>query len=199
MLGGIASGKSEVARAFAGEAGEVLDADRLAHEVLAEPEVREWIARRFGAACVGGGGIDRAALAERVFADPAARTELEARVHPVVRERLRQRLAAARARGVPRIALDVPLLLENAAAHGLDSECDALIFVDADARVREARALARRGWKPGELARREAAQLPLERKRARADFVVRNDGDLEHLRAQVASIVAALARRRAAH
>jgi dephospho-CoA kinase len=95
-------------------------------------------------------------LGAKVFAEPAARAELEAQVHPLVRTALRDGIEQARARGVPVVVLDVPLLLENEAAHHLTDACDALVFVDADAKVREERARARRG--PPSIARREALQ-----------------------------------------
>lgn len=193
VLGGIASGKSEVARLLAGPDGRVLDADRLAHEALEQPEVRAWLRQRFGPAVVPGERVDRAALAASVFSDVSARRELEAQVHPRVRAALRAGVETAREAGVPRVVLDVPLLLENEAEHGLAALCDALVFVDADAKVRDARAVARRGWASGELERREALQLPLATKRDRADFVIRNEGDLDELRAAVGRVLEALA------
>lgn len=196
MLGGIASGKSEVARAFAGTRGEVIEADRIAHEVLESPPLRSWIAARFGPELTAGQGVDRAALGARVFADPAARAELEARVHPQVRLAIESRIAAARARHASPIVLDIPLLLESDAAQHWTALCDALVFVDADAKVREARATARRGWPPGELARRESIQLPLDLKRARADVVIENDGDLDALSGRVAEALLTLEARR---
>lgn len=192
ILGGIASGKSEVARLLAGPDGVVLDADRIAHVVLESPPLRAWLAERFGPELVAGEQVDRAALGAKVFAEPAARAELEAQVHPLVRTALRDGIEQARARGVPVVVLDVPLLLENETAHHLTDACDALVFVDADAKVREERARARRGWAPFELARREALQLPLEAKRARADFVLANNGDLSELRAAVERVRATL-------
>lgn len=193
VLGGIASGKSEVARLLAGSDGRVLDADQLAHGVLEEPEVRRWLEQRFGPRVLAQGRVDRAALGAAVFSDPPARRALEAQVHPRVRAALLAGVEAARAAGVPRVVLDVPLLLENEAEHGLSAQCDALVFVDADAKVRDARAVARRGWASGELERREALQLPLATKRDRADFVIRNEGDLDELRAAVGRVLAALA------
>ena len=91
----------------------------------------------------------------------------------------------ARRSRVPRIVIDVPLLLEHDAEHGLAGLCDALIFVDTPDELREARAIATRGWKPGEVARREALQLPLAEKRARARRVIPNDGDPARLEAAV--------------
>jgi len=191
VLGGIASGKSAVARLLAGADGVVIDADRLAREVLDSAPVRAQVAQALGADLLQpDGALDRARLARRVFDDPAARRKLESLTHPRVRARVRGLLDEARARGVPRIVLDVPLLLENDGQHGLVAECDALVFVDADVRAREARAQASRGWAPGEVARREAAQMPLETKRERADHVLRNAGGLAELERDVARLLA---------
>lgn len=176
VLGGIASGKSRVAHELAGPDGVVLDADRLAREVLDSPEVRARIEAELGPGIVVAGRVDRAALAELVFRDPAARTRLEGWIHPRVRAMLRDGVAEARASGRRRIVLDVPLLLENDAEHGLAGMCDTLVFVDSDLATRDRRAVAHRGWQPGEVERREAAQLPLSEKRARADHVIDNRG-----------------------
>ena len=101
------------------------------------------------------------------------------------REVIHARLEAAIARGVPRIVLDVALLLEHEREHGLAAQCDDLVFVDSEAGARDARAVGVRGWRPGEVARREAAQLPLAEKRARADYVITNDAGLAELQQAV--------------
>lgn len=179
ILGGIASGKSAIARLLAGSDGVVIEADRIAHQQLEDPRVRAWLASNIGAAALGPAGVDRAVVAESIFRSNSLRSQLEALVHPAIRARLRDELERARAEGRPRIVLDVPLLLENDALHGLVRECDALVFIDSNARVRAERALRTRGWSEDELARREAAQLPLELKRSRAAVVIPNHGDWE--------------------
>ena len=190
VLGGIASGKSAVAKALAGAEGRILDADRLAHEALNSAEMREWLLESFGSEIVGEEGqVDRTALGARVFGDPDARKRLEDWIHPVVRARIGTGLEEARSQGVRRVILDVPLLLENDAQHGLTALCDFLVFVDSEPDVRDARAVARRGWKAGEVARREALQLPLHQKRARADFVVDNRKSLDEIATSVAHIL----------
>ena len=197
ILGGIASGKSAVAAALARDGGVAIDADAIAREVLASPALVERLRSAFGADVIGADGTpDRARLAARVFADPAARARLEGWTHPAVRARILADLAQARASGAPRIVLDVPLLLENDAQHGLASLCDVLVFVDADDAERDRRAVQNRGWEPGEVRRREAAQLPLAHKRERADFVIHNDGSPQQLDAAVRRILTELERRR---
>lgn len=182
VLGGIASGKSWVAQRLCGPEGVLIDADAIARAVLHSPEVRSELRQVFGPAIeTPAGELDREALAARVFSDRSAKERLESFTHPRIRARIRARLEEARAGRVPRIVLDVPLLLENEASHGLAEQCHELVFVDSDPAQREARAIATRGWKPGEVARREALQLPLEAKRARAKHCIANFGDLAAL------------------
>ena len=176
VLGGIASGKSAAAAELAGPTGRVASADRAAHEALQHPEVVARIVARHGRDVLDADGlVDRAALAARVFEDRDARKELEGGIHPRAREMLFAALEAAVRDGVPRLVLDVPLLVENAAQHGLLELCDTLVFVDAPIEERDRRAVRDRGWDPGEVARRERAQLPLDAKRERADFILPND------------------------
>ncbi|MBK8180008.1 MAG: dephospho-CoA kinase [Planctomycetes bacterium] len=186
VLGGIASGKSTAARLLAGDLGVVLDADEIVDRLYGEPEFQSRVAEAFGPGVLGAEGrVDRQKLAGAVFADPTARALLESWIHPAVRAELVARYQDARRRGVPRIVLDVPLLLENDHSHGLAGLCDALIFVDTPDSLRDQRAVRSRGWKSGEVARREALQMPLTEKRALAHHVLHNDGDPQHLAALV--------------
>ena len=198
VLGGVGSGKSTVARLLAGPDGRVLSADALAHEVLRSPEVAALVRERFGPEVLGADGLpDRGRLAERIFASEdaeAARRTLEGWIHPRVRARILEALDQARSARVPRVVLDVPLLLENEVQHGLVPLCEALVFVDADAEVREGRAREKRGWSAGEVARRESAQLPLAVKRDRAEYVVQNNGSLEELEQAVAAVIEEITR-----
>lgn len=194
VLGGISSGKSVAARLLAGPEGRVVDADAIAHEVLRSPEVVALVRERFGEDALDEAGLpDRDRLARRVFAREGgeeARRTLEGWIHPRVRARILEALGEARGAGVPRIVLDVPLLLENEARHGLVGECDVLVFVETGADERDRRARSTRGWAAGELARRESAQIPLDEKRRRADYVVHNNGSLEDLERAVGEVLA---------
>jgi dephospho-CoA kinase len=172
LVGGVAAGKSTVARIFADRGLRHVDADALARAVAAEPAVLAELAAAFGPEVTAGGQLDRAAMAQVVFADATARVRLEAILHPRIRARILAELATARAAGEP-VLLDVPLLLET----GLAEFCDEVVFVDVAAAERERRAAAR-GWPAGELQRREAAQLPVADKRARASHTLDNGGDL---------------------
>lgn len=189
IVGGIAAGKSAVAERFAAHGLDHVDADRVARAVSQRKDVLAEVAAAFGPAVVHGGALDRAAMAALVFRDPSARTRLEAILHPRIRQDLLAELAAAKAAGRSAL-LDVPLLFEN----GLSEHCDHVVFVDAPDAVRSTRA-ASRGWADGELARREAAQLPLADKRARADFAIDNGGDRATMAVQVASLLRQLAER----
>lgn len=187
LLGGIAAGKSAVAGLFAEAGFRHVDADALARRVVEEPDVREAILARFGSGVFSADGLlDRAALARAIFADARARADLEGITHPAIRARILAALAAAREAGVD-VVLDAPLLLEG----GLIEHCQASVFIASGAGTREARARAR-GWEDGELARREAAQASLAEKRARARWVIDNDGPLDATRAQVQAIIAEL-------
>lgn len=187
LLGGIASGKSLARRVLTAAGAAAVDADTLAHAVLAEPEVRRALIERHGPAILrtepAGGGppaLDRAALAAIVFANRDHLAHLESLVHPRVSRRLRQQVEAhLAATDLPAVVLDVPLLLEQGASVEL---CDLLLFVDAPFALRARRVAEHRGWTAAELERREKCQLELGEKQRRADVVFDNsasEADLE--------------------
>jgi dephospho-CoA kinase len=188
LTGGIATGKSWVLRRFSHHGIPTIDADTLAHAVLA-PGTRgaERILDRFGEGVrAAEGGIDRKALGALVFRDEAARRELEAIVHPAVYEGIAAWYAA-----LPPVAFavaDIPLLYET----GRDSAFDAVVVTacEPDEQVRRLR--ARDGLSAEEARQRISAQLPVEEKVRRADHVIRTDGTHEESDAQVDAVVAAL-------
>ena len=180
LTGGLGSGKSTVA-ALLGERGAVIiDADVVAREVVrAGTPGFAAIVARFGPGVVGPDGeLNRAGLARIVFADSNALDDLNAIVHPLVGSRSAELAAAAPPGAV--IVHDIPLLAEN----GLADRFDAVVVVQADREIRLAR-LAERGLTRAEAEARMAAQANDEQRRAIADEIVRNDGDLDSLARQI--------------
>jgi dephospho-CoA kinase len=180
LTGGLGSGKSTVAALFGEHGAVIIDADVVAREVVraGTPGFAAVVAR-FGPGVVGPDGeLDRAALARIVFADGAALDELNAIVHPLVGSRSAE-LAAAVPPGAV-VVHDIPLLAEN----GLADRFDTVVVVEADREIRLAR-LAERGLTRAEAEARMAAQATDEQRRAIADEIVRNDGDLDSLARQV--------------
>jgi len=202
VTGGVGSGKSTVARMFGDLGAVVLDADRIAHEVM-EPKKLAWrdIVRAFGTDVLNDDDtINRRWLAARVFRDPEARRELEAIVHPHVLKHIKQRLHRLRRRGravLPRrpgkkraphrkvkaVVLDVPLLVET----GSQKLVDALVVVTAPPDVQRRRLIAR-GMSEEDAAARIAAQWKLAIKEDLADYVVENGDGLDQTRRQVSTI-----------
>lgn len=190
LTGNIASGKSTVARLLAERGAEVIDADLLAREVV-EPgsAALARIVERWGPAMIAPDGtLDRAALRGRVFSERAELEALNAIVHPEV-ERLRDaRIADARARGVPTVVCDIPLLFER----HLVGQFDTIVLVDAPRPLRLERLVRDRGLREAEAMEMIAAQMPAELKRARSDHVVDNAGSLADLERRVDAVWEAL-------
>ena len=186
LLGGIASGKSAVARMLEAKGAGVLDADGAGHEVLGDPEVIRLARQRWGEGVVAGdGSIDRAAIAKIVFADgesaEAERRYLEQLTHPRIGARLQAQIADwVENGGVTAIVLDAPLLLEA----GWEDACERILYVDASPEIRRQRA-ADRGWTEEEFQAREQTQTKLDEKRKSADRVLDNSSTLADLQAQV--------------
>jgi dephospho-CoA kinase len=185
LTGGVASGKSTVAAAFAAHGLQVVDADRVARRVVARPETAARIRERFGDGVFdAAGSLLRERLAERVFSDAEARADLEAITHPEIRKEILAAIAAAEANGES-VVVDAPLLVEG----GLIDRCDTSVFVEADEAARRARAKAR-GWSDDELARREQNQAPLSVKKSRCAYTIRNNRSLEDIPRQVEQLLA---------
>jgi dephospho-CoA kinase len=183
LTGGVGGGKSAAAALLAGRGAVVIDADKVGHEVLDRPEVRDRLTARFGSGIVvDGSRIDRRALGRLVFADRSARADLEAIVHPLMGEEFNRTIAATRAnRSAPAVVLDAAILIET----GWDRACDLVVFVDSPRADRLARVERTRGWTPADFEAREAAQQSCASKRSRADYVLPNVGDLDALRVEV--------------
>jgi dephospho-CoA kinase len=180
LTGGIGSGKSTVSALLAARGAVVIDADRIAREVL-EPGTPGLAAvvEAFGSEVLTAGGcLDRPALAAVVFADPAARERLDGIVHPLVRARSAELASALPDDAV--VVHDVPLLVET----GQAGSYDIVLVVQADPAARIDR-LVRRGLTEDDARARIAVQATDEQRRAAADVVLVNDGTPEDLAAQV--------------
>ncbi|MBO0827995.1 MAG: dephospho-CoA kinase [Streptosporangiales bacterium] len=192
LTGGIGSGKSEVARRLAGHGAVVVDADVVAREVVAPgtPGLAD-VVRAFGAEVLApDGSLDRPRLGKLVFGDADARRRLEAIVHPLVRARRAEIVAAAPPDAV--VVEDVPLLVET----GLAGDYDVVVVVDAPDEVRLHR-LEARGTPRDDAERRIAAQASRADRLAAADVVVDNSGSLDRLHQQVDALWAELRARAA--
>ena len=183
LTGGIGSGKSTVAALLAARGAVVVDADQLARQAL-EPDGAAFgaVAARFGPDVMAAdGSIDRTRLAAVVFADPTARVDLEAIVHPCVRAGVAERVAAEAGTGHV-VVVEIPLLAESPAAR---AGLEAIIVVDCPEDVAVARLVAHRGMSEADARARVAAQASREDRRAIADFVLDNAGRRAKLDAEV--------------
>jgi dephospho-CoA kinase len=192
LTGGIATGKSYVLGQFRVRGVPCLDADDLAHGVTAAgTEATAAIAARFGLDVLApDGAVDRTKLGPIVFADPAARRDLEAIVHPAVYRAISAGLRAFELIGHDRFALvDVPLLYETGAEKNFDR-----VIVTACLPATQLARLRERGMSDEAARQRIAAQWPTDEKVARADFVVTTDGSFEETDAQIDAIYRKLQR-----
>ena len=187
LTGGIASGKSLVAAELAARGAIIIDADVLAREVV-EPGTPGLAAiiERFGPQVLTDGRLDRAHLAEIVFADPAARRDLERIVHPVVRARAAELERAAGSAAV--VVHVIPLLVET----GQQGNFDLVVTIDVDHETQIQRMMARNGFSRAEAESRIAAQAAREDRRAAADVVLDNSGDVAQLKDQIDALWAVL-------
>jgi len=197
LTGGIASGKSTVARMLTGLGATVIDADAIVHELQApgSPLLGE-IVEAFGPQILtADGALDRSALGALVFSDVEARERLGSIVHPKVGAEMLRRIAAARTSGAALIVLDIPLLFEGR-ARGTGSAAqmalDATILATVPEAAQVERQMERDGCDREEALRRIRAQLPLEEKQRLADYVIDNSGSRAETARQVREVYAAL-------
>jgi dephospho-CoA kinase len=182
--GAIGSGKSTVAAMLAAHGAVVIDADLLAREAISpRGPGYEAVVERFGTGVVlGDGSLDRGALAEVVFADAAARRDLEAIVHPVVAEGIAAQLARPELKDAT-VVLDVALLVETGGRRGYG--LDGVLVVDAPEELCVARLVEHRSMSEAAARARLAAQLPRAQRLRAADFIIMNLGSLDELEAMV--------------
>lgn len=181
LTGGIGCGKSTVAELFVERGAALVDTDAIAHALTGPGGAAlAALSAEFGAQCLtADGALDRSAMRERVFADPAARGRLEAILHPLIRAESARQVDAARA---PYVVLAVPLLIESGDWAG---RCRRVLVIDCPPEQQRARTMARSGLTAGEVDRIMAAQASREHRLAAADDVILNDGARDALPAQV--------------
>ena len=187
LIGGIGSGKSLVASLFAQLGAGVIGADAIGHRVLGLPAVKETLRQRWGNGVFQPNDeIDRKAVAALVFVPTeSGRRELEfltALTHPLIHNAIEEELKLAE---TPLAVLDAALLLET----DWKTNVDRVVFVDAPRNIRLQRVL-NRGWTESQFDAREAAQLSVELKKAKADWIIDNSGSIEETFDQVKTIAA---------
>ncbi len=197
LTGGVGMGKSTAARFLREQGAQIVDTDELARQLVqpGRPALAE-IQKVFGQGMISSGGqLRRDELAKIVFTDPAARQKLEAILHPRIREQWLAQVETWRAalkhgdggrkQNRPLAVVVIPLLFETRA----ESHFDRIICVACLPAAQNER-LRMRGWTPEQIGQRNAAQMPVEQKIARADFVVWTDGTLEVHARQIERILA---------
>lgn len=175
LVGRAGSGKSTVARVFAEAGAQIVEADRIGHEITDhDPDVRDALVSDYGPGVYRDDGtLDRATVAARVFSDPEARERLNRLVHPRIVRRMRGRIAEMAASGFRGpVVFDAALLLDWHFERG----CDALVAVIAPDDMQVERLVRSRGWTADEARARLAAQRPNAFFAAVADVVIENDG-----------------------
>ena len=186
ILGGIASGKSTVAAEFAKLGCKVINADKIAHKLLGEDDVKQQVIESFGPDILNTfGEIDRKKLGDIVFSDGEKLSTLNSIVHPPVLQRTEQLIEQYNQQNeVKGIVVDMPLLLEA----GFEKRCDKLIFVDCEEKIRADRAQKMGLFDKNKLKIRENLQISLDIKARIAENRISNNSDCEALVKQVIKI-----------
>ena len=185
ILGGIGSGKSSVAAEFAKLGCGVVDADKIAHELLETEEIAEQVRQAFGEDVFDSDGrINRQVLGERTFENSENVAKINDILHPEVLVKCRQLIAEYNNTDIKAIILDLPLLIEV----GWEKKCDILIFVDCPEPIRAQRAEKNCGLSKKLLKKRENFQISLDNKSKIAHYTINNHSDLLALAEQVARI-----------
>jgi len=188
LTGSIGMGKTETGRMFERLGVPVFDADKAVHQLYGTDGAAVAPIEAAFPGVVVDGAVDRSALADRVLGDEAAVRRLEAIVHPLVQEMRARFLETAREEGRDMVVVDIPLLFET----GGETRVDRTVVVSAPPAVQRQRVLARPGMTEEKFQAILARQMPDEKKRKRADFVVDSSVGLDHAFAQVERIVASL-------
>jgi dephospho-CoA kinase len=181
LTGGIGSGKTTVAELFASRGAGLVDTDEISRRLTApaQPAIAD-IARKFGPQFVAAdGGLDRLRMRNLVFADPSARKDLEAILHPLIRQESTRQIHASTA---PYVVVVVPLLIETGAYRGVMGR---ILVVDCEPETQVRRVMGRSGLSRHEVLSIIASQVSRQQRLREADDVIHNDSGLETLQAQV--------------
>lgn len=183
VTGGLATGKTSVAGMFKKKGAHVLSSDEIVHELLSRDNVVKRIARKFGPDVIKERRIDRRKLGEIVFNYPQKRKALEQILHPMVRQKTKQRIKAlSKKKGV--LVCEVPLLFES----GFDRLCDLTIVVKASRAIQLKRAQRRLHITKAQALKRIQAQMPLSEKLRLGDIIINNNNSIQNTQKQVKSI-----------
>ena len=184
LTGGIGSGKSLVAVMFKGLGVPVLSADEIARSLTETDEiVRKAIRRQFGSTVFGkDGSLDRKRVADIIFSNKVERETLNSIIHPLVLKKIEEEITELEKRShAPFVIHEAALIYEA----GADKNLDYVVFVDAEEETRIRRVIERDGISRADVSRRIDSQMPAEKKKERADFVITNDGDIKSLERRV--------------
>ncbi|MDR2642930.1 MAG: dephospho-CoA kinase [Planctomycetaceae bacterium] len=192
LVGGIGCGKSLVASLFVEFGAGLIDADVIGHNLLADSKISEQIRAYFGEDVFrnfnGVNCVDRSELARIVFAQTesgaAGLKYLNSILHPPITKIINEKIQYLTQKGCNIIILDAPLLLET----GFNKIADKIVFIEASKENRLARIL-KRNWTENDLKLRESAQLPIEKKRQHADFIISNNNTIDNTKNQIASLI----------
>lgn len=187
LTGGIGSGKSTVAKLLAEHGFIVVDADKIAREIM-EPgsPVLDDVAAAFGDDLINeDGSLDRGELARRAFVDKQSTEKLNSITHPAIRSESERQFAAAEAAGEPAVVYDMPLLVEL----GMHRDMDLTVVVDVDAEERVRRLTDSRGLDEADARARIAQQIDADTRNAAADVIIDNNGAEADLKPQVERLI----------
>lgn len=193
LTGGIASGKSAATQHLQGLGAKCVDADEISHRLTAEngallPAIRE----AFGdGVFFEDGTLNRRALGEAVFGDPAKRLLLDNVTHPAIQKAIMDEVEAYEAEGAPMVLINVPLLFET----GMDALCDEVWLISLDPEIQKERLMLRDNLTEEQAQARIEAQMPLEEKEARASVVIDNRRTLEKMCSELTGLYNGLMKR----
>ena len=186
VVGGVGSGKSTAAAQFARLGCALVDADRIGHELLAQPDVMDELRRHWGGRVFDSRGrVDRRALGDDVFEHPQQLAALNAILHPRIRRRMAEQIARACGDADVRgVVVDAALLFEA----GCDDLCTHVVFLNCPAAERLRRVSRCRGWDESTWRGRENSQIPLDKKAQMCDYSVDSSSSAAHLAEQISDV-----------